>query len=116
MHYELTEVGLVFTATPDEQEEIANRLAETDFWTVFFDTFEGPLDNGLTFVYPEEIDALTDSPIFADRAQELPDQFPRDTRFFWFPNYQIQCPLHVLAETGHVMFVEGTHEEKEKVP
>ena len=108
--YEITTEGLVFTADEETRNEIRELLAEQFYAYVEEEVFEDALCNGLSWVYPEEIGALTSSPIFADGASEDNGQFAPDTRFFWFPSYQVESHIETLMNTGRVVFTEATEE------
>lgn len=107
--YDITEHGLVFTADAETQQEIQELMKEESatYWSVVCDVFEHATCNGLSFVYPEDIGALTDSIIFADDSQDDDGQYGEETQFFWFPDYQVTDPIEVLATTGKVVFVKG---------
>ena len=59
------------------------------------------------FVRPEEVGALTDSPILADCSDVDRDDNGTLVRFYrlaWFPDYAIRDPWRELANTGRVYF------------
>lgn len=61
-----------------------------------------------TFIRPEEVGALTDSPILTeDDGLEYADNGDRTIggRVVWFPNYQVTDPWRTLADDGVVYFV-----------
>lgn len=107
-HYSITAEGLVFEACREEREEIAEALKHKGYGAAFYVAFTLPLCNGLSYVRPEDIDALTSAPIFTDASLQDDNTYPAHARFFWFPNYQVECPLQTLADTGKVVFYEAT--------
>ena len=54
----------------------------------------GFIGNGLQFVAPEEIAALTDSFIFVDN----------DENYYWNPDYQVQLEIEELRDKGELYF------------
>jgi hypothetical protein len=69
--------------------------------TAMFQVFEYLTANGLNWISPENIGALTSSPILSD----TPDgDIREDSKVWWFPNYQVESPLRTLVEKGRVIF------------
>jgi hypothetical protein len=65
-----------------------------------------------TYVRPEWIGALTDSPIIA-REDDMVENAAQGTcapggPVWWFPDYALRSPLAVLRETGRVTLTRGT--------
>ena len=100
--------NLVVTLTPEGKQEIAEAIADEknigsdDF---MLNLFEHPLCNGWSEIRPEDIGALTSSPIFSDEATFDDDGNLKSVgRVYWFPNYQIESPVETLNEYGRVIF------------
>lgn len=107
--FEIIERGLVFTADEETMEEIQELMRDdkSTYWDVFSEVFEYPICNGLSWVHPEDIGALTDSPIFSDGAPDDDGNYSDDDQFFWFPEYMVTDPIEELATKGKVVFVKG---------
>ena len=104
--------NLVVTLTPEGKQEIADAIADSknigsdDF---MLELFEYELCNGWGVVNPEDVGALTDSPLFSDETVFDEDgDFESVGRIYWFPNYQIESPVETLYEKGEVIF-EGEY-------
>tara|TARA_Y100000310_G_C20451294_1_gene700869 strand:- start:507 stop:803 length:297 start_codon:yes stop_codon:yes gene_type:complete len=52
----------------------------------------------LDVIAPEEVGALTNSPLLLDASTET---------VYWFPNYQIENPIETLLEVGAVRFTDN---------
>lgn len=73
------------------------------------------LGQGWEMVRPEELGALTDSPIIARSEDLIRDTDTNEligiadsaTGIWWFPDYQVQDPWEALARDGEVVFVNG---------
>lgn len=66
---------------------------------------EDHLENGLDWIKPEEIGALTDAPIFSDSASYDDEGELIDCKYvWWFPDYQIKDPVKELLENSKVVF------------
>jgi hypothetical protein len=98
--------NLVIALLPAGREEIADAEDNSINSDAFIlDLFEHPLCNGWTEVKPEEIGALTASPILTDDFQRDDDgKLIKVGRVFWFPSYQIECPVETLRDRGEVIF------------
>jgi hypothetical protein len=78
---------------------------------VLQDLLEDHLSNGLDWIYPEDVGALTNSPIISDVA-EYNDQGELIScdYLWWFPNYQVTDLIKELFKTGKLVF---TYEKAE---
>lgn len=70
------------------------------------------LHESFEFIRPEEIGALTDSPILCDcDGLDYPATGDReireDAKVYWFPDYMIRDPWQMLASRGRVEFVKA---------
>lgn len=66
----------------------------------------------LYLVAPEDIGALTDSPIFADRMDHDDTGRVREVgNVWWFPNYQVENFAEKLLAEGSVCFVAAPENE-----
>jgi hypothetical protein len=83
LEFEITKDHLIFKVTnPDEYNdyiETHQDKSPNEIFEMLIDDC-GFIGNGLQFVAPEEIGALTDSFIFVDN----------DENYYWNPNYQLQ--------------------------
>lgn len=79
---------------------------ELDDYTdnTFLDLIEDCWCNGLSIVNPDDVGALTDSIILSDDSLDDDDEYPVDTTFWWYPNYQVKAPIEDLRENGCVIF------------
>lgn len=87
----------VLALTDADDDEILNALIEA---------------HGLEQVNPEDVGALTSSPIIAQDAEfEMDDGYMKLTGYsnlWWYPNYAIRGPIDELKETGSVTFTKGS--------
>ena len=104
--YEITDEGLVFTADVDTRWEIEEQLFDKgkNYYAAVAEVFEYPICNGLSWVEPEDVGALTNSVIFSDASLQDDGTYPDDAQFFWYPAYQIEDPVETLMNTGKVIF------------
>lgn len=94
--------------------EIKERVSEGDTSdNLMYEMFEHVIANGLMWVAPEDIGALTSAPILSDG--DVNDNGSLDfggSNIWWYPNYAVTSPMQEIAETGKVVFknanVEGT--------
>jgi hypothetical protein len=81
------------------------RLLETPVNNALSRLLEWQLANGLEWIAPEEIGALTNAPILSDDVER--DDYGNllsVTTLYWFPNYQILSEVRELYERGYVEF------------
>jgi hypothetical protein len=72
---------------------------------IFHDLLEDHLCNGWEMVPPEDIGALTSSPILSDSAvRDDDDKLTSIGDVYWFPEYQVKSELEELLEKGFVDF------------
>jgi len=75
---------------------------------IFSELIEWQTCNGWEFIAPEEIAALTSSPILSDSAKRNDKgELTALEKVFWFPNYQVESEIEILLEKGFVLFAEG---------
>ena len=84
---------------PEGKEEIESQKVDEDSWKkgtndILSDLLEWQMCNGWEWVNPEDIGALTASPIIRSP----------DGKVYWFPNYAVTCELEELLEHGEVQF------------
>lgn len=79
-----------------------------------YDAFEYLTANGLNWIAPESIGALTDSPILSDSPLEDSGSLGDGAKVWWFPNYAIESPLQTLVETGKVVFKRAEEATSER--
>jgi hypothetical protein len=89
-----------------EQRSGAGWKLGTD--AIFSELIEWQTCNGWEFIAPEEIAALTSSPILSDSAKRDDNGgLAAVDKVFWFPNYQVESEIETLLEKGFVLFAEG---------
>ena len=109
VYFDITDDELVFTADSDTREEIAVMIdsKEYNYYQLAGDVFEYAICNGLSWVAPEDIGAMTDSLIFSDSTPHDDGVYAADANFYWFPNYQVECPIETLTQMGRVVFTKA---------
>ena len=108
VYYDITSEGLVFTADAETRQEIQDLYNEgRDFAYIETEVFEYALCNGLSWIYPEDIGALTSSPILSEGSYNDDGSYEDDAPVYWYPNYQVSDYCQVLADTGKVTFTEA---------
>ena len=81
---------------------------ERDHVMIWLDLLEHHSCNDVySYVMPEKIGALTDSPIigyeaYLDEDGEIEEN--EDTKYWWFPNYMVTDELDELFNNGSVIF------------
>lgn len=107
--YEITKEGLVFTADIETRWEMQDLFDRgLNYYTAASEVFEYPLCNGLSWVEPEDIGALTNSIIFSESSLQDDGSYPNDSEFFWYPSYQTEDCIEILMNTGRVTFTKAT--------
>ena len=106
--YEITSEGLVFTADEETRQEIQELFdAGKGFYDREGEILEHSICNGLSYVQPEDIGALTDATILSDDSPDDDGNFHPDAQFFWDCNYQVTDWTETLKETGTFTFTKG---------
>lgn len=89
---------------PDAREEV-EELLEKPVDQAFADLIEWHLGNGWTLLDPDDVGALTASPILSNDVQWDEDgNIVSVGRVFWFPEYQVKSEIEELLEHGEVVF------------
>jgi hypothetical protein len=98
-----TKTQLVLTINGDERDELSELL---EYNPNQVEAFMGDLlHEKWDFISPENIGALTDSPILSNDVDYLDNgDIQVNGLVAWYPNYQIECPFTILAKTGKVTF------------
>ena len=98
MDYKITENGnFVLLADNEDRAEMAKENREHGWYANESYIHEALFcDTGFSFTLPEDVGALTDSPIISD-----------GTEVWWFPDYMIIDPWKLLRQ-GRVEFVKGS--------
>lgn len=105
MNYEIIDRGLRVTITDEEQQELKDLSEEEiSFDSTMYDLFDELTSNGLMWVLPEDIGALTDAPMLSEASLDDDGTFPSGAVVYWYPNYQVRSPLHDLRDYGSVVF------------
>ena len=102
-----TDKGLVITITPEFMQELKDRAAggenmQSD--SLMYEILEPLVQNGLDWIRPEEIGALTDAPIIGDTARDDHGELTETHSVYWYPNYALKSPVQELMEKGSVTF------------
>ncbi len=99
--------NLVITLNKGHKTELKEIITNKDWnWnTKWYEAIEQQLCNGWTEILPEQVGALTDSPILSESV-EYDDNGDVESigDSWWFPNYMIEDPLETLYKTGQVIF------------
>lgn len=90
--------------TTDKPNSLRDSYENLDADYSLYDAFDWLTSNGLNWINPEDIGALTSAPILSDSPCNDDGTFPVDMKVFWFPEYQVESPLRTLVETGKVVF------------
>lgn len=111
MHYKLENGGLALYVEPEEQQELKWLSPEEIQQDDTMHHFLEPLTcNGLSWVAPENIGALTDAPILSESCGDCGSHtggkmiYPADAEFFYFDAYMLRSPLVDLRDKGRVFF------------
>lgn len=119
MEFSIDEHGhLIFTLDAEAREELKEKMSEDFFYADIEDIFHNSDLSGncdLDTLRPEQVGALTDSPIFAEGIEHDPDGvIGRTENVWWYPNYQIENPAEILINTGEVMFTAAPENASQK--
>ena len=98
---------LIFQISGDDRDNWLETRDERGYVAIeeIFADSDIPGNSDFEILRPEEIGALTDSPIFGQGAQRDDDGTLLSVEnVWWFPNYQIADPAETLLETGSVAF------------
>ncbi len=82
-------------------EEYGESLDSDD---AMYGIFEYLTCNGLNWVSPEAVGALTSAPILSDTPES---DLRVESKIWWFPNYAVESPVRTLFQTGKVVFARG---------
>ena len=108
--------GIKLILTKIGAEELdAHRIDRTSYWDwdkgaeeILRELLDDHLCNGWEFVPPEDIGALTSSPILSDEVERNDDgEIVKVGKVYWFPNYAVQSELDLLYDDGEVFFPEA---------
>lgn len=104
--------NLSISASPQQieemKEEIENLNIIHDIGAILLEIGEYHFCNGWEMLRPEQIGALTDSPILAyncgfdEKSEEV--RIDNNTKIFWFPEYQVCDFFECLCKYGYVVF------------
>lgn len=103
---EETKDGLYLHLTKEGKDEIDCLICKSEMDALYELTEHQRCNGMLQIVSPEEIGALTDSPILStdyEYISENTDDMIYKS-IFWFPNYMVQSLIETLKETGSVFF------------
>lgn len=89
----------------DGEEYDCDRLCSMTPEQALGDLLEHQIGNGWDLIDPEDVGALTDSPIISDDVT-IEDDGTRTIsgNVWWFPNYQIENPVGTLCDKRRVIF------------
>jgi hypothetical protein len=88
---------LVFTADNEARGELAYAYRQGGYFRAEMDVLDAVCGGDICRAYPEDVGALTNSPLFEGGSFEKPS-------YWWFPNYQITDPWNELKNKGRVVF------------
>ena len=108
MDYRITPTGaLVFTLTRQEQGDLADQRNDEgyiDILDIFADS-DIPGNSDLVILQPEDVGALTSSPLFGKGVTYAEDGTVESVEsLWWYPNYAVDDPGDRLIDTGNVTF------------
>ena len=95
---------LLITADNEARAWLKERLQETSvvaFWPEFVAEFLAFYYPWLPWAEPEELAALTSSPILLETAYNGGEL--ADPRAWWFPNYQVENEFETLKNNGRLV-------------
>ena len=98
--------NLKIMITEEERKELQEVVNCNDYEHTndfFTEAIEDVLCNGLTWVSPEDVGALTDSLILSEGSHNDDGSFPQDVDIWWFPEYQTVAPGEKLLENDFVI-------------
>lgn len=105
---ELPNGWLRITADNDGRRTLSERYRVGGYPQAEAEVAADIVGNGLDFVAPQHIGALTDSPIIAEGFHVDDDGEPQlaaDAKVWWFPDYMVRDPWDILRRTGRVDLV-----------
>lgn len=106
---ELDNGNLSLTLTKEGEEELLDKgenINEDE--KLLQELLEDAFGNGWTYIYPEQIDALTNAPIIGYDV-EIDDKgvLVNVDKVWWYPDYQIKNPIEVMLRDGSVEFISA---------
>lgn len=106
-------ISIVLTDVGREALEEEMRSGDKRSDDILFSLLEEHVQDGtIDFIRPEEVGALTDSPIFGtDVVRDDQGNVTSYRSLYWFPNYQVIDPVEELEEAGEVYFNGEEFEE-----
>lgn len=117
---ELESGNLEIKIDPEADRIEMENLIDVPLNTAFGELLEesGYVGNNWHNVMPEEIGALTDSPIIAygaiyaeENDQDLPIGYEK---LWWFPQYEVEDPIETLLRNGVVIFTRASQPVKKQ--
>jgi hypothetical protein len=98
--------NLVITLNKEAFEEWGDLLSQDKGdYNTFYELLEEHLTNGLEWINPDDLGAMTDAPILSDVVERDEDNKITSCDYvWWYPNYQVSSPLDELKENGRVIF------------
>jgi len=103
---------LKITLNPEGKIELTETQEQyKDSWNdfdLFYNIIDYHLCNGWTRLYPEDVGALTESPILSqDVSYNDNGDIETVGDIFWYPNYQVENLAEKLLENGYLIFSKG---------
>ena len=92
------------TETQQELVELGDNIVQDCH---MYDCFESIICNGLSWISPETIGALTDAPILSEGNLDDNGNYTNDLPVYWYPNYMVRSPLEDLRDYCQTIFVKG---------
>jgi hypothetical protein len=97
--------NLVLVAAGGTRQYLTDLGDEIQSDAAMVDAFEHLTANGLHWVHPGDIGALSEAPILADG-----DINEESTNIWYYNDYMLRSPLQDLRDTGRVVFLHVPHE------
>ena len=104
MDYEVTEKGLLITASNDDRHDLKNAYESGGYYYAECLVANAIGGNGLDFIRPEMIGALTDQPLICDYVVNDDDTVEVCGPIYGYPNYMLYDSFEELKNTGKVLF------------
>lgn len=105
--YKIENDNLIIYTDDEGQTELMQLGEDIQTDAAMYDALEQVTCNGLSWVYPQDIGALTDAPILSEDSLNGDDRYPDDAKFYWYSGYQVRSPLEDLRDYGKVIFTQN---------
>jgi hypothetical protein len=100
--------NLVITADNEGRRDLAEAYAAGGYDRAEMEVAESIVPNSeLMFIPPEQVGALTGSPILGEAAWTDDGGMDVYGAVFWFPDYMVRDPWEELKNKGRVVFINA---------